>query len=279
MNTSINFSDGFTVLMALYHGDRADFFERAVSSVFSNTLKPNQFIVVVDGPIPNQLMLSVEKIRNQYPLVEFMHLPTNQGLANALNHGLRSIRFPWVVRADADDINLPERFFSLAELIKKNPEAKLIGSAILEVDEHEKPIAIREVPCSEEEIRIFAKTRNPFNHMAVAYRLDAIQACGGYPRIFLKEDYGLWCHFLAKQFRAINTNQVLVHATTGVDMFKRRGGWSYAKSEIQMQRLLVDSGLKSYPRAVLDGLVRAIFFLIPPSLRGYLYIHALRKPY
>lgn len=276
-NSAIGFPGGFCVLMALYGGDKPFLFEKAVHSVFSNTLQPNQCIVVIDGPIPEDLKKVVSEFSDQYPLIEFIHLPHNIGLANALNIGLKAVKCDWVVRADSDDVNLPERFESLAMKLQRQPDLQLFGSAILEVDESGKPLTVREVPSTEQEIRQFAKTRNPFNHMSVAYRLDAVIACGGYPAIFLKEDYGLWCHFLARKLLVANLKEILVHATAGMGMFHRRGGWAYAKSEWQMQILLVQSGLKGGIRAVIDGVLRATFFLIPASVRGFLYVHLLRK--
>ena len=272
-----SFPGGFTVLMALYAGDRAKLFEAAVDSVFANTLAPDQFLIVVDGPIPAPLNTSIKHLRNLYPLIEFIYLAENKGLANALNTAMGYVKFQWIVRADADDINLPERFCTLAKVCIDNPDIALVGSSILELDEQGHALAIRELPSSETAIRQFAKTRNPFNHMTVAYRLEAALACGAYPHIFLKEDYGLWCYFLAKGYRVMNINTILVHASAGMSMFRRRGGWRYAKSEWQMQKLLVQCRLKNSWRAFLDGILRAGFFLIPSGVRGFIYLHFLRK--
>lgn len=277
MESPIHFPGGFCVLMALYSGDRPHLFAKAVQSVFVNSVLPNQYLIVVDGPLPTELDQVAVGLSKQYPLIEFIRLPKNIGLANALNIGLESVRFPWVVRADSDDINLSHRFEMLAKAVQQNPSLQLVGSAILEVDEQGKPLTVREVPSTEKEIRQFAKTRNPFNHMAVAYRLDAVVSCGGYPNIFLKEDYGLWCHFLAKNLPVANLKEVLVYASAGMGMFRRRGGWRYAKSEWQMQNLLVHSGLKGSGRALIDGVMRATFFLIPASWRGFLYVYLLRQ--
>ena len=277
IKTEASFLGGFTVLMALYGGDRNDVFIRAVHSVFFNTLLPNQFLIVVDGPIPDSLSASVCMLKEHYPLIEFVYLSENKGLANALNVGLRLVKFSWVLRADADDVNLPERFMRLATICAENPQVQLIGSAVLEVDDDGQALAIREPPCSELAIRQFAKTRNPFNHMTVAYRLNAALNCGGYPNIFLKEDYGLWCLFLAKGYPVMNVKLILVHATAGINMFRRRGGLHYARSEWQMQSLLVQCGLKNYLGAIFDGIVRAGFFLIPSRIRGLIYLNFLRK--
>jgi glycosyltransferase involved in cell wall biosynthesis len=277
MNSLPNFPGGFCVLMALYGGDKPHLFEKAVASVFVNSLLPNQYLIVIDGPISSALTELIIVLKDKYPIIEFVQLPQNVGLANALNEALKLIRYPWVVRADADDINLQNRFEVQAQALAQQPHLKLLGSSILELDESGKPLTIRHVPCTESEIRIFAKLRNPFNHMSVVYSLDAIQACGGYPDIFLKEDYGLWCLFLAKQFPVANINDILVHASGGIDMFRRRGGWRYAKSEKQIQLLLVKCGLKSRWRSLIDGSLRAVFFLIPARAREYLYTQFLRE--
>jgi glycosyltransferase involved in cell wall biosynthesis len=263
--------------MALYQGDKPALFEKAVNSVFANTLLPNQCIIVIDGPIPDLLEKCVSDFRKKYPMIEIIRLSENMGLAHALNKGLQAVKYSWVVRADSDDINLPQRFETLSATLNQQPHLQLFGSAILEIDEEGKPLTVREVPCTDGEIRQFAKTRSPFNHMAVAYRLDAVMACGGYPNIFLKEDYGLWCYFLARKLPVANIKAVLVHASAGMNMFRRRGGWRYAQSERQLQSLLVHSGLKGGLRAIVDGLLRATFFLIPASVRGFLYVRVLRK--
>jgi glycosyltransferase involved in cell wall biosynthesis len=204
-------------------------------------------------------------------------LTQNLGLAQALNAGIEQIHTDWIVRADADDINLPNRFLELATAIKDHPGLDLLGSHILEIDQEGKPIAIREVPILEAGIRQFAKTRNPFNHMTVAYRAEAVMECGGYPNVYLREDYALWCQFLSKQKKLLNIPQVLVHATAGKNLYARRGGWKYAKAEWEMQQLLVATGLKSAGRAFIDGLLRSAIFILPSSIRGFVYQHFLRK--
>lgn len=273
-----NFPGGFAVLMTVYQGDNHSLFKMAVNSVLANSLPPSQFLIVVDGPIHSALEQTIKSFSQHYgDRIEFLRLPTNQGLANALNEGLSYVRYPWVVRADADDFNLPHRFSSLAELVINTPELGLLSSNILEVDRFNNPIAIRSVPILDIDIRRFAKSRSPFNHMAVAYRLESVLACGGYPKIYLKEDYALWCIMLANDVLSANVNDVLVHATTGIDMYRRRGGWRYARAEWEMQAILVTSGLKGKYSALICGILRAVVFLVPAFFRGWIYVRFLRK--
>lgn len=278
--TSVNcsqFPGGFAVLMAVYHRDDPRILEVAIDSVFMNSLSPNQFILVADGPLSNELESMLVAVQTRYfGRIEMLRLPVNRGLAQALNAGLEHITYQWVVRADADDLNLPHRFATLATMIKDQPSLKLMSSAILEVTADGKAIAARMLPISDGAIRSFSKRRNPFNHMAVAYHRETVLTCGGYPDVYLKEDYALWCRMLASGILVANSPEVLVHATAGRDMYQRRGGWRYAKAEWALQAIMVTCGLKSWPRACLDGLARAVVFLAPASLRGVIYENMLR---
>jgi glycosyltransferase involved in cell wall biosynthesis len=278
MGALMSFPGGFTVLMAVYIRDDPSLFERAVDSVFNNTLNPDQFILVADGPLSEPLELRLLVLQNRHrQRIELVRLAENVGLALALNAGLQASQMAWVVRADADDLNLPHRFASLAALLSSQPKLELMSSAILEVDSAGQPIAVREVPTSDFEIRKFATFRNPFNHPAVAYSRNAVMDCGGYPNIHLKEDYALWCLMLARNTSVANTTEVLVHASAGRDLYRRRGGLRYAKAEWQMQKLMVSCGLKTKFQAFRDGFFRAVGFLIPSTLRGVVYELFLRK--
>ena len=275
MSSPILFPGGFTVLMAVYHGDDADLFERAVRSVFANTLLPNAFLLVVDGPIHQLLAAVINRLEAEFS-INVLYLPENQGLARALNAGVNKVKTEWIVRADADDINMPERFECLAYAVASTEMPDLVGSAIVEVDKDGNVLGIRRTALTHHEIVQFAKYRNPFNHMAVAYKSDLARECGGYPQIHLKEDYGLWALMISKGARLANSSEVLVKATAGRDMYKRRGGLRYAKAEIDLQLHLVSCGIKGRFSALSHGIMRSVVFLMPPEIRGFIYEKLLR---
>lgn len=273
---NILFPGGFTVLMAVYGRDDVGLFCRAVESVYKNTIQPSAFVLVVDGPVPVVLDKEITRLSAQYP-IDVLRLANNSGLASALNEGLQLVHTEWVVRADSDDYNLPYRFERIAKYINEFVRLDIIGSSILEVEKDGSPLAIRATPKSHKALLSYAKKRNPFNHMAVAYRKELAMKCGGYPRIFLKEDYGLWALMIRAGAVMHNIDDALVHATAGRGMYQRRGGVKYVLSEFRLQRHLVDCGLKSIFSAVVDGIIRSIVFVIPASLRGFIYVRLLRK--
>lgn len=201
----------------------------------------------------------------------------NIGIAKALNKGLRLIRYPWVVRADADDFNLKYRFEYLAKAIKKNPNVDLIGSFILEVGENGEHIAIRSVPLAHKDIIDFLPYRNPFNHMSIAYRLKNVIKVNGYPDIYQKEDYALWATLISRGAIAANIHHVLVHATAGTSMYQRRAGVKSILSEVRLQKILVKFGFQNIVLALVIFMIRSIILILPNFIRGYIYEKFLRE--
>lgn len=270
------FSGGFTVLMALYERDDLALFERAVHSVYANTLLPDAFVLVVDGPVPKELDSTILSLQDIYG-IEVLRLTANVGLARALNFGLKQVRTKWVVRADADDYNVSNRFALQANAVSMSQDSlDLVGGAIQEVDSSGKRIAIRRTVEQHSEILRYAAYRNPFNHMTVAFKTDLALNCGGYPDIHLKEDYALWAQFISNGAHTLNLSDILVFATTGKEMYRRRGGIRYALAEISLQRHLVRTRLKSPYLAFIHGLGRAFVFVLPAAVRAWVYEKILR---
>ena len=105
---------------------------------------------------------------------------------------------------DSDDIACPERCEKQLVQFRGNPALALASGAIAEfemdslekaanmqwtIDTPKEPVEIpedccitgtRTLPCGYEEILIFARKRNPMNHMAVMMRRDAVLAVGNY---------------------------------------------------------------------------------------------------
>jgi glycosyltransferase involved in cell wall biosynthesis len=260
--------------MAVYAKDSPELFTKSLKSVYSNTLRPQDVLLVIDGPIS----LAINKIIQYYVDAEAMrtlYLVKNVGLAKALNEGLNLIESEWIIRADADDINLPTRFEVLANHMSL--ELDLIGSQILEINENGSSDLVRNVPLKSCQIRLFAKKRNPFNHMTVAYRTAFVKKCGGYPDIYLKEDYGLWAKMISQGAKVMNIDQILVWVNTGYDFYKRRGGLRYVKAEIELQKYLIKCNINNILEGLFIGFMRSFIYILPNFLRYFFYKIVLRS--
>ena len=266
--------DDFSVLLPTYN--RADLyilFDKAINSIFSNSVVPSETIVVIDGPISPEFTVKINKYEKLYNLL-VIWIPENVGLTKALNIGLSHITTKWVFRADGDDFNLPDRFEKQLKVLRDGYH--LVGGSVQEIDEEGNLLKIRNVPLHHLQICEMIKRRNPFNHMTVAFSTEFAKEIGGYPNIFLKEDYGLWCSFIKHGAKTANLPDILVYATTGEKFFLRRTGLNYIKSEINLQRYLLACNLSTFLDALVFGLLRCVAYTMPASVKKLIYFKFLR---
>jgi len=90
----------FTVIIPTYN--RAKLVGRAIQSVFSQTVRPPQLIVVDDGSTDN-----TADICQVYGTALQYVRQRNRGAAAARNAGIRHARFPWIAFLDSDDYWTP----------------------------------------------------------------------------------------------------------------------------------------------------------------------------
>lgn len=264
-------NEPFTVLTSVYEGDDPAQFERALRSVTRDQeLKPDQVVLVQDGPVPSALQASIDsasEIAGQP--VDVVRLEENEGLANALQAGLQVTKYEVIARADADDVSLPDRF------AKQNPLMRgrdLIGSAIVEFEDDEAEWGmIRVLPARHQDIAETARFRDPFNHPTVVMRRSALEKAGGYQHLERMEDYWLFARMIATGARTANLEEPLVAYRVGAGAYARRGGLELFKSEVELQRNMRDIGFTTPTQHARNLVVRAGYRLIPTQMRKALY--------
>ena len=224
----------FTCLLPVHAGDDADHFEAALESVLANTLAATEILICQDGEVTAPLESAIERgLRRGARLVRNLG---PRGLHHNLNHAMTEVRTPWACRADADDVNLPTRFETQMDFLARHPDVAALGAGIVEFwpdgRERRKALAL-----GHEAIVRRARYRNPINHMTAVFRADAFFACGGYPAIPGKEDYGLWLRMIDRGYRLANLDEVLVRARLGGDFHERRSGLGNLASEYALFKL------------------------------------------
>lgn len=267
----------FTVLMCTYSKDDPSLLEKSIESVFKNTIKPTDFILTVDGPIPKLNEKIIKIISNKYP-IKLNIIKKNIGLALALNNALNLVKTEWIARADSDDINLDERFKKQLKLTNKKID--VIGSNILEIDNSGKlPKLTKKIPLTNNEIKKYLKFRNPMNHMTVFYKTKIIKSVGGYPNIYLREDYGLWAKLVEKGANFYNIDEILVHVNGGKDLYKRRSGFKNAIAESKLQLLLYKCKIKPLFLVIIHLFLRTFFLLLPSRIIESVYKKNFRNKF
>ena len=267
--------ESFTILMCTYSKDDPHLLEKAIESVFRNTTKPDSFILTIDGPIPKINQKIINRISKEYP-IRLNYIKENLGLASALNESLKLVETKWIARADSDDINLKNRFAEQLKFVGLNID--VIGSNILEIDNNGgSTLLTKEIPLTNQEIRKYIQYRNPINHMTAFYKTDLIRSVGGYPDIYLREDYALWAKLFHKNAVFHNINKILVHVNGGKSLYKRRGGFKNAYAELKLQIILYKYKIKPLYLVLFHLILRTIILLLPAKVLEKIYILYLRK--
>ena len=263
----------FTVLLAVYANDDSEQLQFCLDSVYANTAKPSEVLLVVDGPIP----IDIKLVINKYVILNHLnviYLKSNRGLFYALNAGLAQAENELIFRIDPDDFCKIDRFERQLKVI--NNGFDLCGGVIAEVDNKGVTLGLRIVPTSKDDILKFIKYRNPFNHVSVAFRKTFALECGGYPNVYLREDYALWVAMITKGARVFNSNEIYSFARVDNGLMQRRGGFKYACGEILLQKQLLSSGLTNLGFALAVGMMRFLVFVIPSGIRSFIYKFFLR---
>lgn len=268
----------FSVLLSVYGKEHAEWLRLALRSIWEDQIrKPKEIVLVKDGPLNDELEAVISDFAKVAPL-KVVALDQNQGLGRALQAGLQQCSCELVARMDSDDLAKPERFERQIRFMEEHPDAAVAGSWIEEfIGSPENIVSERRLPTSPEELFQFGKKRNPMNHPTVMFRKTAVETAGGYEHFPLFEDYWLWCRMLQKGNHLYNIPEALLWFRTSPDVYKRRGGWRYAVTEIRFLYRVWHLGYISLPTFCINGATRFCIRIIPNGLRRKLYCKFARK--
>lgn len=271
---SIKTHTPFSVAISVYKSDDPKFFDRALFSITEmQTIKPDEIVLVVDGPVCEELNRVIEKYERLYSIFHIIRLEKNGGLGNALKIAVESSKYDLIARMDSDDVSLPTRFEQQLRYFEEHPEVDIVGGDITEfIGDESNIVGKRVVPKSNEEIREYMRRRCAFNHMSVMYKRNAVQGAGGYQDWFCNEDYYLWIRMWLNHAVFANIGSILVNVRVGKEMYQRRGGWKYFKSEAKLQSFMLKKGVIRVPRYLVNVSERLILqVLMPNKVRGWVF--------
>jgi glycosyltransferase involved in cell wall biosynthesis len=267
----------FSVLLSLYFKENSSYLKKSLDSIFNQTVFPAEIVLVKDGILTPELDNIIEEYKLKYSCLKIITLTKNLGLGPALNEGLKHCSYELVARMDTDDICKPNRFEKQLELFEQNPQIDIASSWMDEFYSHiNKVISVKKVPQNYDEIKQYAKTRNPINHPAVMYKKSKVMESGGYESIGLLEDYFLWMKMLKNGAIFHNIQESLLFFRSNRDMYKRRGGIKYAIDECKLQWLFYKREMISLPVMLKNIFIRFFIRIIPNNLRQYFYMKFLR---
>ena len=275
----MKYYNNYSVLMSVYYRETPEFLNQAMESIQTQTLSTNNFVLVCDGPLNSALdKVIAAKQREMGMALDVIHLTKNGGLGNALNEGIKHCKNELIARMDSDDIAYSDRCEKQIKVFNSHPEVSICSGIVEEFTARPDIVDARRAPPeTNEEIVEFAKKRNPFNHPCVMYKKSAVEAVGSYQDFYLLEDYYLWIRMLMAGYQGYNIQEPLLHMRAGDDMYKRRSGWKYAKTQIRLFKYMKDQDFIENGQYIQSCVMRSGSALAPNWLRKFMFEKMLKR--
>ncbi|HLY69688.1 MAG TPA: glycosyltransferase family 2 protein [Puia sp.] len=193
-----------SVLMPAYNA--SSYIGRAIESVLNQTFPDFELLIIDDGSTDNTADIVGSFTDERIVLIR----QKNQGIAMALNAGLRAARAEYIARFDADDVCYPNRLDMQYAFMVSHPDHVVVGSDVDYVDVDGHFIFAHQAPAyTNRQIKNLPYSVCPFIHSSVLFRKSIIPD-GGYNRhAHTFEDHFLWLQVM-NQGKFHNLSQSLM---------------------------------------------------------------------
>ena len=277
---SVNRTHTYSVLMSVYKNDDPEFLDIALKSIYEHqTVKPDEIVVVFDGPLTEELYDVLDRFREgKESVVRYYPQEENHGLGEALRIGSEKCTCDYIFRMDSDDISDPRRFEKQISYVEAHPDIDVLGTDIAEFNNStDEDMRVRSCPENHEDIVKMGRKRNPMNHVSVCMKRSALERCGGYKTLLLLEDYYLWLNMIAAKCRLANIHESLVYVRVGNGFDSKRGSKERITGWKTLQDFMLEHEMIAKKEAVMNMIYIHGFVRTPAWSKKLLYKAILRK--
>lgn len=268
----------YSVLMTVYIKDNPDYFALSLDSMINQTCKPDEIVIVKDGPIRKQLQDIIDSRKNRQVKIIQLQLPVNKGLGLALNEGIKICKNELIARMDADDYSMPNRCELQLKAFEKYPDLDIIGCPVDEfVDDIDNVVGCRNVPYTNDEIYAFAKKRDPFNHPTVMYKKSVVLKAGMYSDYRKNQDTDLWIKMLSNGAQCMNLKEHVFRFRFDSDTYRKRKSWVNTKILLEIRYKAWQSGFNTFFDFLLVATSQIGVYILPVWFQRWLYTVVLRR--
>ena len=256
-----------SVVLNIWGNDNEDSLIRSLQSIRRQNHKPDEVLIVVDGPISERMQRIIQVfVKSVSFLVTQIDLPIATGLWNARNVGIRAAEYEFIAVHDADDVMHPDRLRIQLNHFE-SAEIDVLGSPVYEFDAiSERVLGLRMLAGNDLLTRKML-WQNVINHSSVMLRKSAVLGVGGYRNVHLAEDYDLWLRLICAGKNLCTTDFVLQAFSVDSDLNKRRGGTKFVSSEFALHRLVRSTKLQNILVSWVRLVLRLCYRLGPRFLR------------
>lgn len=264
-----------SVLISAYINCTKDNIEKALNSVFyEQTVKPDQIVLVLDGPVRDELYEFVHLFQKRVDCAMIIHsIQQSKGFGNALNEGVELCLGEYIARMDSDDICLPNRFKDQVDYLLNDPLVDIVGTWISEIDENDK-ITRKVVKYPETHKQCFSTFmyRDPLAHPTVMFRASFFKKAGKYPvNVPLFEDTLMWYQGFMNGCVFANVPKVGLKFRRASDFYSKRGNVKAMASLFRYRIFRINPNLHYGFRGNLYAFFYFVMQLMPFFIRKFVY--------
>jgi glycosyltransferase involved in cell wall biosynthesis len=267
--------------MSVYKNDNPLYFQYAMNSIIEQTIKPDEIVLTVDGPVTDAINEVINDFQHEINYLKVIRLSKNKGHGIAHQIGVDNCSNQLIAIMDADDIAVPDRFEKQLRCFEQYPDIDILGGYISEfINNIQNTVGLRIVPIEDKDIKKYLKWRCPMNHMTVMFKKDAVLKAGNYQDWYYDEDSYLFCRMYLAGCVFKNIPEILCYVRVGSDMYKRRGGIKLFKSEIKLMKFMLDNKIIKFHEYLINVSVRIVVQVVmPSSIRSVVFIFFFRKKF
>jgi glycosyltransferase involved in cell wall biosynthesis len=197
----LQYGEKISAVMSVYNEER--YVAAAIKSILNQSYPHFEFIIINDGSTDKseEIIKSFNDERIVYKKIEKVNFSA------ALNIGLKTAKYDYVARMDADDISLPDRFEKQVKYITNNPKVHVLSSGY-GLFKNDKISHIHHLPAQDKIIKEQLNVSSSVCHAGSIYSRSHILKYGGYNEsLDCLEDIELWLRI---------RNDTIFHNLTGV---------------------------------------------------------------
>lgn len=187
-----------TVLLPFYNAHAT--LHRAIESIVTQTFQDWQLLLVDNNADSISKQISTHWHQRD-SRVKIIHEPI-QGIANALNTGLKHVRSKYVARMDADDVSHSGRLQKQFDFLEEHNDIGVVACACAfesnaaNAEGYRKFVRWQNAIITPEQHFINRFIESPVAHPSVMFRNDLVETYGNYSTENLPEDYELWLRWM-----------------------------------------------------------------------------------
>jgi len=207
--------------------NQGQYIEKAILSVYTQTLKPFEIIVSNDCSTDDTKDI-LEKLKLKIPILKVINQPVNLGIGKNVDASLKAATGDFILRLDSDDYLEPNYCQVLSALLVEFPEAGYAHGNVSEMDQHDNHLRYRTLlrrtgfQSPDDALRAAVKGYRVAANIVMFRRsaLVAVDYMAGRPNF--GEDYHLAVDLAAHGWGNVFSSKILSNYRVWVDIGKAR---------------------------------------------------------